>query len=123
MIARLLLAAAMSFLGASPGVAMPSARLPRAVTDRSDPEGRAVNCAAYLGHEINAVPRAARPPLVAAMGAWRAELEHRRPRDEADQYFASTFAVLRDTPPRTLAAAAAYCRSHAPVSRAGSRRR
>ena len=91
--------------------------LPSDITDRSDPEGRAVNCAAYLGHEINAVPRAARPPLIAAMRAWRAELERRRGRDEADQYFASTFAVLRDTPPRTLRAAAAYCRAHAPGGR------
>ena len=92
-----------------------AAALPEAITDRSDPEGRAVNCAAYLGHEINAVPRAAGAPLIAAMRAWRGELERRRPKDEADQYFASTFAVLRDTPPRTLRAAAAYCRAHAPT--------
>jgi hypothetical protein len=91
-----------------------AAALPEAVTDRSDPEGRAVNCAAYLGHEINALPRAARPPFLAAMRAWRTELERRRPRDEADQYFASTFAVLRDTPPHLLRAAASYCRAHAP---------
>ncbi|MBV9884070.1 MAG: hypothetical protein JO276_13760 [Sphingomonadaceae bacterium] len=91
--------------------------LPSDITDRSDPEGRAVNCAAYLGHEINAVPRAARPPLIAAMRAWRADLERRRTKDEADQYFASTFAVLRDTPPRTRRAAAAYCRAHAPGRR------
>jgi len=91
-----------------------AARLPAAVTDRSDPAERAVNCAAYLGHEINKVPRAARPPLIAAMRAWRAELERRRPRDEAAQYFASTFAVLRDTPAATRHAAALYCRAHAP---------
>jgi hypothetical protein len=103
--------------------AAPALAVPEAITDRSDPAGRAVNCAAYLGHEINAVPHAARPPLIAAMRAWRAELQRRRTRDEADQYFASTFAVLRDTPPRTLVAAAAYCRSHAPVSRPGPRRR
>jgi uncharacterized membrane protein YccC len=91
-----------------------AARLPTAITDRSDPAGRAVNCAAQLGHEINAVPRAARPPLIAAMRAWRADLERRSSRDEADQYFASTFAVLRDTPPRVRRAAAAYCRANAP---------
>jgi hypothetical protein len=90
------------------------ARLPREVTERRDPAARAVSCAAYLGHEINAVPRAARPPLLAALRAWRAELERRSSRDEAAQYFASTFAVLRDAPPRTRRAAAAYCRAHAP---------
>jgi len=95
-----------------------AATVPAAVTDRSDPESRAVSCAAYLGHEINAVPRSARAPLIAAMRAWRAELERRRPKDEADQYFASTFAVLRDAPPRARHAAAAYCRAHAPVLRA-----
>jgi hypothetical protein len=82
--------------------------------DMSDPDYRAVACAAYLGHEINAVPRAARPPLIAAMQAWRIDLERRRPHDEAEQYFASTFAVLHDTPDRTRHAAAAYCRIHAP---------
>lgn len=98
--------------------AMPAAaRLPAAIADRSDPAERAVNCAAYLGHEINAVPRAGRPPLIAAMRAWRAALERRRPRDEAAQYFASTFAVLRDTPAPTRHAAARYCRAHAPRPR------
>jgi hypothetical protein len=90
---------------------------PAAVTDRSDPEGRAVNCAAYLGHEINAVNHSARPPLIAAMRAWRAELERRRTKNEADQYFASTFAVLRDAPARERHAAAIYCRAHAPARR------
>jgi len=94
-----------------------AAAVPAAVTDRSDPEGRAVNCAAYLGHEINAVRRAARPPLIAAMRAWRAALERRRPHEEADQYFASTFAVLRDAPAAERHAAAVYCRAHAPVRR------
>ena len=42
----------------------------------------------------------------------------RRPRDEADQYFASTFAVLRDTPQRVRrAASAVYFRAHAPGGR------
>ena len=100
-------------LAAAPALAA----LPTAITDRHDPEDRAVNCAAYLGHEINAVPRAARPPLIAAMRAWRAELERRRPHDEADQYFASTFAVLRDAPARERHAAAIYCRAHAPARR------
>lgn len=90
------------------------ARLPRAVTDLGDPAARAVSCAAYLGHEINAVRRAQRPPLLAALHAWRTELERRSSRDEAAQYFASTFAVLRDAPSRTRHAAAAYCRAHAP---------
>ena len=112
---RIISLAASAFLLLSGGAwARPAAHPPSEVTDRSDPEGRAVNCAAYLGHEINAVPRPARPPLIAAMLAWRAELERGRPRDEADQYFASTFAVLRDSPPRTRHAAAAYCRAHAP---------
>ena len=110
----IILAAAALALLSGPAWARPAARPPAEVADRSDPEGRAVNCAAYLGHEINAVRRAARPPLIAAMRAWRAELERGRPRDEADQYFASTFAVLRDTPARTRHAAAAYCRAHAP---------
>jgi len=105
----ILAAAALAFLS---GAAW--ARPPAEVTDMSDLDGRAVNCAAYLGHEINAVRHAARPPLIAAMRAWRAELERRRPRDEADQYFASTFAVLRDAPARTRHAAAGYCRAHAP---------
>ena len=109
----ILAAAALAwFSGAA--LARPAARPPAEVTDRSDAEGRAVNCAAYLGHEVNAVRRAARPPLIAAMRAWRAELERGRPQDEADEYFASTFAVLRDAPPRTRHAAAAYCRAHAP---------
>ena len=91
-----------------------AAQLPRPILDRTDPESRAVNCAAYLGHEINAVPRAARPPLIATMRAWRADLERERSKDEADQYFASTFAVLRDTPAPIRRVAAAYCRAHAP---------
>jgi hypothetical protein len=89
--------------------------VPAVVTDRSDPEGRAVSCAAYLGHEINAVRRSARPPLIAAMQAWRGELERRWTKEEADQYFASTFAVLRDAPARERHAAAIYCRVHAPA--------
>src|SRR5689334_16238416 len=97
-----------------PAAVLLAAAVPAAVTDRSDPEARAVNCAAYLGHEINAVPRPARPPLIAAMRAWRRELERRRTRDEADQYFASTFAVLRDAPAAERHAAAVYCRGHAP---------
>lgn len=97
-----------------PMAARAAVPLPHEILDGSDPEGRAVSCAAYLGHQINAVPRAARPPLVAAMRAWRSDLERRRSKDEADQYFASTFAVLRDTPPRARRAAAAYCRAHAP---------
>ena len=108
-----LTAAALALLSGTAS-ARPAVRPPTEVTDRSDPEGRAVNCAAFLGHEINEVRRASRPPLIAAMRAWRAELERTRTRDEADQYFASTFAVLRDTPPRTRHAAAAYCRAHAP---------
>jgi hypothetical protein len=36
-----------------------AALLPDAITDTHDPAGRAVNCAAYLGHQINALPRAA----------------------------------------------------------------
>ena len=97
-------------LAAAPAIAA----LPAAITDRRDPEERAVNCAAYLGHEINAVPHRSRPPLIAAMRAWRADLERRRSKEEADQYFASTFAVLRDTPAPIRRAAAAYCRAHAP---------
>jgi hypothetical protein len=99
-------------LAAAPASAV---RLPDAITDTHDPAGRAVNCAAYLGHQINALPRAGRPRLVAAMQAWRAELRRRLPRDEADQYFASTFAVLGDTPAPVRTAAAAYCRSRAPA--------
>jgi hypothetical protein len=90
-------------------------RLPPEVTDLRDQDYRAVSCAAYLGHEINASPHAARPPLVAAMQAWRVDLERRRPHDEAEQYFASTFAVLHDTPARTRRAAAVYCLTHAPA--------
>ena len=100
-------------LAAAPAMAA----LPEAITTRSDPADRAVNCAAYLGREINAVRRASRPPLIAAMRAWRAALARGRTTDEADQYFASTFAVLRDTPPRARHAAAAYCRAHAPRGR------
>ena len=94
-----------------------SARLPREITGRSDPDARAVGCEAYLGHEINASPRSRWPQLRAAMRAWRAQLETRMTRDEAAQYFASTFAVLRDTPAATRRAAAAYCLAHAPATR------
>jgi hypothetical protein len=108
--------AAGATLAIPPGTAgaRPAVRPPTEVTDWSDPEGRAANCAAFLGHEINAVRRAARPPLIAAMRAWRTALERGRPKDEADQYFASTFAVLRDTPAPVRHAAATYCRAHAP---------
>jgi len=109
------LLAAATALAVLPGVAGASPTPPPAeVTDMSDLDGRAVNCAAFLGHEINAVRHAERPQLIAAMRAWRTELERRLSRDQADQYFASTFAVLRDTPARTRHAAAVYCRAHAP---------
>lgn len=113
-----LLAALLLAMAGGMAAARPShGRLPPEVSDLRDPDSRAVSCAAYLGHEINAVRRPARPPLIAAMRAWRAELERRRPHDEAAQYFASTFAVLRDTPARSRHAAASYCRVHAPRRR------
>jgi hypothetical protein len=74
----------------------------------------AVTCAAFMGHGINAAPRPDRGPLERAMSAWRAALRHAMAQNEADQYFASTFAVLRDTPPDRLAAATAWCTAHAP---------
>ena len=61
---RLSLAAAL-LLAAMPA----GARLPAAITDRSDPAERALNCAAYLGHEINAVRRLLPPPRPGAQPA------------------------------------------------------
>jgi hypothetical protein len=110
-LSRPILAAALLLAAAHPALA----RLPAELTDRSDPDARAVGCEAYLGHEINASPRIRWPRLRAAMLAWRAQLETRMTRDEAAQYFASTFAVLRDTPAATRRAAAAYCLAHAPA--------
>lgn len=110
-----LLAAAAIVLTASQGLA--AARLPTVITDRSDPDARAVSCEAYLGHQINAEPRARWPRLRTAMLAWRGQLEARMGRDPAAQYFATTFAVLRDTPAATRRAAAAYCLAHAPSRR------
>ena len=78
-----------------------------------DPEARGLNCEAYLGHQINAEPRppARRSSPPCSPGAPTSSSI--RPHDEAAQYFASTFAVLRDTPAATRRAAAAYCRTHA----------
>lgn len=82
------------------------------------PEERAVACAALTALQLQAVEAGAAGDKVAtkaAYDAWNAELIKRmESADSAAQYFASTFAVLDDTPPVALKAASDDCAAHKP---------
>ena len=82
------------------------------------PEERAVACAALTALQLDAIDTGAPGDKVAtkaAYDAWHAELTQRmESKDSAAQYFASTFAVLDDTPPVALKAAADDCAAHKP---------
>ncbi|HEX8470307.1 MAG TPA: hypothetical protein VF633_04280 [Brevundimonas sp.] len=105
-----------------------SAELPPLIPDiaaahnwvRADqpPEERAVACAALTALQLQAIDAGApgdKAAIKAAYDAWNAELiKQTESKDSADQYFASTFAVLDDTPPAPLKAAADDCAAHKP---------
>ena len=82
------------------------------------PEERAVACAALTALQLQAIEAGApgdKAAAKAAYDAWDAELiERMESKDSAAQYFASTFAVLDDTPPAALKAAADDCAAHKP---------
>ena len=82
------------------------------------PEERAVACAALATLQLDAIEAGAAGDKVttrAAYDAWNAELIRRmESKDSAAQYFASTFAVLDDTPPIALKAASDDCAAHKP---------
>ena len=82
------------------------------------PEERAVACAALTALQLDAIDAGAPGDKVAtkaAYDAWNAELIKRmESADSAAQYFASTFAVLDDTPPVALKAASDDCAAHKP---------
>ena len=82
------------------------------------PEDRAVACAALTALQLQAIEAGAPGDKVATKAvydAWDAELTRRMEnKDSAAQYFASTFAVLDDTPPVALKAAADDCAAHKP---------
>jgi hypothetical protein len=82
------------------------------------PEERAVACAALTALQLNAITAGApgdKTAMKAAYDAWNAELVKRMEgEDSAAQYFASTVAVLDDTPPAALTAAADDCAAHRP---------
>ena len=82
------------------------------------PEERAVACAALTALQLQAIDAGApgdKAAIKAAYDAWDAELiAQTESKDSAAQYFASTFAVLDDTPPVALKAAADDCAAHKP---------
>ena len=82
------------------------------------PEERAVACAALTALQLQAIEAGAPGDKVAtkaAYEAWDAELIRRmESKNSAAQYFASTFAVLDDTPPVALKAASDDCAAHKP---------
>lgn len=77
-------------------------------------DSRSVGCEAYLAHYLDQASPAEKAPVEAAMKAWRAKLETEMTKDEAAQFFASTYAVDRDVPAATVKSAAQYCLANKP---------